>query len=119
MAVAGVLAAVSTWALAGWAGVNGPNYDGWSHAFAAFAFVAPAAGAAALVRMPRPNARHIAIAAGGTVLAVVCGGISIHWCGDGHPKTRIASVLAWTGFLGLSLAAGALSLPRIRDGGVA
>ncbi|MGZ4419561.1 MAG: hypothetical protein ACXVRV_15505 [Gaiellaceae bacterium] len=64
--------------------------------------------------MPKLSARRIAIATGGTLVAVICASVTIHWFGDGHPTTRVGSVLAWLGFLGLSIAAGALSLPTLR-----
>jgi len=119
VASVGVLAAALAWLLAGWAGVKGPNYDGWSHALGAFGFVAAASAAAALVAMPRVSGGRIAVAAGGALVAVICGVVSIHWFGDGHPRTRTASVLAWIGFLGLSAGAGALSAPRRRNRRVA
>ena len=114
MALAGFIAAVSAWFFAGWARVNGPNYDGWSHALVAFVFVALAAVAVALVGMPKLGAGRVAIAAGGALIAVVCAFVTIHWFGDGHPTTGVASALAWLGFSGLSIAAGALSLPSLR-----
>lgn len=114
MALAGFLAAVSAWFFAAWARVNGPNYDGWSHALVAFVFVALAAVAVALVGMPKLSARRIAIAAGAALATVGCAFVTIHWFGDGHPRTRVAPVLAWIGFSGLSIAAGALSLPTLR-----
>jgi hypothetical protein len=83
VASAGLLVVVSAWFLAGWAGVNGPNYHGWSHAFVAFAFVALACVAVALVRMPSPGARRISLAAGAyaeDALRSICarGGASAH-----------------------------------------
>jgi hypothetical protein len=114
VALAGSLAAVSAWLFAAWADVDGPNYDGWGRALVAFVFVALAAVAVALVAMPKLSARRIAFAAGGVLVAVICAFVTIHWFGDGHPTTWIASVLAWLGFLGLSVVAGALSLPSLR-----
>ena len=115
IALSGILAAFLAWVLAGWADVNGSNYDGWSHAFAAFVLVVLVADAIALKVRPRLNPARIAIATIGVAIAAISALVTIHWFGDGHPTSRMASVLAWIGFASLGVAAAALALPTRND----
>jgi hypothetical protein len=117
VALSGILAALFAWGLAGWAAVNGPNYDSWSHAFAAFLLVVLVADAIALIVKPRLNPVRIAVATVGVVITAISAFVTIHWFGDGHPSTWIASVLAWIGFASLCVSAAALSLPARSHGG--
>jgi hypothetical protein len=111
VALCGILAALFAWGLAGWAAVNGPNYDSWAHAFWAFVLVVLVADAIALIVRPRLNPVRIAVATVGVVITASSAVVTVHWFGDGHPSTRIASVLAWIGFASLCVSAAVLSLP--------
>jgi hypothetical protein len=111
VALSGILGALLAWGLAGWAAVNGPNYDSWSHAFAAFPLVVVVADAIALIVQPRLNPARITVASVGVVITAISAFVTVHWFGDGHPPTRMASVLAWIGFTSLCVSAAALSLP--------
>jgi len=115
--VGGCLAALVSWLLALWAGVNGRNYDAWSHALAAFTFAIVVADAVALVLLPALDRRRLALAAACLIVSIISGVITIHWFGDGHAATSVAAVLAWIAFSALLLCAAALSLPAFRRPG--
>jgi hypothetical protein len=109
--VVGLFASFGSWVLAGWASVNGPNYDAWTAAFLAFAVVALVAGTVAAVAPGQPGHANVLAASLGAVVALICGEISIHWFGDGSPASRAPTLLAWTTFVALTLGAAALARP--------
>jgi hypothetical protein len=114
-----ISAALVAWVISAWFGVNGPNYEGWSRTFAVFSLIILLALVVVVIRRPTLTRRRLMVAAAALGVVAVLAGVSIHWYGDGTPRSDIPSILAWIGLVALAVAAAALSIPsRSRNGGV-
>jgi peptidoglycan/LPS O-acetylase OafA/YrhL len=111
-----ILAAVISWVFSAWFGINGPNYDGWSRAFAVFVAVILLTLVVALIKRPPFSRPRVTVATVAVVVVAVLVAVTIHWYGDGTPQSDIPSILAWIGLAALTIAAGAMSIPLFRRG---
>ena len=108
--IGAICAAFASWFFSAWFGVNGPNYDGWSRTFAVFAGVVVLALLVSLVTRPKVTRVRVSVATTAAIVVVVLVEVTVHWYGDGTPRSDVPPVLAWVGLAALLVAAVAVSV---------